>query len=457
MSKILFKFTLMFAALVTAVSLTSCSDDKEEQHQPAVSIGQTSTNTSTADINYSVTDAEQTVYKIVEDGEAVPSTAEALFADAEAKSLSITSTTLSVSGLTPSTKYTFVAAAKYGKFVSQLATATFTTTYDTETATFKSAVGSFISRDETSNTAVYIIDFSTNAYGDETTMPLQHLYVTLLGKYDAVDLKNLAIPVGTYTIGDINNPENGKFYPGLMNENGEAANTFMGMLATASDPMIVDLVKDGTITITAGESGQYSADINFIYEDGTHLEASYTGSLVVDNNSGEIAPAEVLDLPESNLTSDVTVTFGDKKYGSITDYGTARFGITNKTEYFLSLYTDDSYADCVDIYLLVDNEKYPGSKVIPVGKYPVITSIDWDNISSHELCAEPAWRAKSASGARTDLGTWYTWEYAYKAPLVSGEVEVVETSADLSNVRIKFTLKDAKGNTVSGEYAGKLE
>ena len=60
--------------------------------------------------------------------------------------------------------------------------------------------------------------------------------------------------------------------------------------------------------------------------------------LVIDNNSGEIAPADTLPLPESKLAADTTLVFGNKKYGMATDYGIGRFGIKNKTEVYLQLY-----------------------------------------------------------------------------------------------------------------------
>ena len=155
-----------------------------------------------ADVNYSVTDANQAVYKVIKQGEAVP-TVDELLADATAKSLSATSTNMTIEGLTPDTKYTIVAAAAYGdKFKSQLVTMNFTTTFEKETLTFKSAVGSFIQRDEATNTALYVINFSTNEFNDESTMPMSQLYVTLTGKNENIDLRNLKIPTGTFTIGD---------------------------------------------------------------------------------------------------------------------------------------------------------------------------------------------------------------------------------------------------------------
>lgn len=466
MTKILERLSLLLTVLMVAAGFASCSDDKEETHTPTVTLSQVLAGKDIADVHYTVADATTAVYKVLKAGEAVP-TAEELLASSDAKALSTSGTKLSLEGLEPDTEYTIVAAAAYGdKFKSQLATISFTTLFETDTYTFKSAVGSFLQRDEATNTALYTLDFSTNEFNDETTMPLSHLYVTLTGENKDIDLRDLKVPTGTFTVGDFENPKAGNFYPGVMNSNNEAANTFVGSLSTSVDEVKVKLIKDGTITINALPQSQYEVTVSFIATDGTHIEGSYKGSLVVDNNSAEIPEAQILPLPESNLESNTTVSFDSKKqYGMITNYGNSRFGITNRDELFLSLYTDDSYAECVDIYLLVNTDKYGAE--LPVGKYPVIPKIDWSNISANHLCAEPAWRVADAEGKRVDLGTWYTWtpeadgtpdwKNQKKAPFVAGEVEVVKADTDFKDVDIKFTLTDAKGHTVTGEYKGALD
>ena len=234
----------------------------------------------------------------------------------------------------------------------------------------------------------------------------------------------------------------------------------MASLKTVADKVETDLVKDGTITITELENSQYEVGVNFVYEDGTHLEATYKGSLVVDNNSGEIPEASLLPLPESSMEEDMTVTFNSRKqYGMVTNYGNARFGIKNRKELFFSLYTDDSYAECVDMYLLINTDKY--SEALPVGKYPVIPEINWKNITGNDLCAEPGWRVADSNGRQVDLGTWYTWgdfgPNQKKAPFVGGEIEVVKSDEKLKDVEIKFSLKDAKGHTLTGVYKGALD
>ena len=463
MTKILERLSLLLTVLMVATGFASCSDDdKEEVHTPTVTLSQVLAGNDMADVDYTVADATTAVYKVLKAGEAVP-TAEELLASSDAKSLSTSGTKLSIEGLEPETEYTIAAAAAYGdKYKSQLATIHFTTKFETDTYTFKSAVGSFLQRDEATNTALYTLDFSTNEFNDETTMPLSHLYVTLTGENKDIDLRDLKAPTGTFTVGDFENPKAGNFYPGVMNSNNEAANTFVGSLSTSVDEVKVQLIKGGTITIKALEQSQYEVTVSFIATDGTHIEGTYKGSLVVDNNSTEIPEAQILPLPESDMEGNITVSFDSKKqYGMVTNYGNSRFGITNRNELFISLYTDDSYAECVDIYLLVNTDKY--SDELPVGKYPVIPEINWTNISANHLCAEPAWRVKDAEGRRVDLGTWYTWTpeadwgHQKKAPFVSGEVEVVKADAEFKNVDIKFTLTDAKGHTITGEYKGALD
>lgn len=460
MNRFLVKLSLMLTAVLTVTGLVSCSEDKEEPHTPSVNVTQILAGTTLADVTYTVTDADHAVYKVIKQGEAVP-TVDELLADATAKSLSVTSTKMTIEGLTQDTKYTLVAAAAYGdKFKSQLVTMNFTTTFNKKNLTFKSASGSFVHRDEATNTALYVIKFSTNDLNDETTMPMSNLYVTLTGKNENIDLRKLKIPTGTFTVGDLENPKDGNFYPGTMNENKEAGNTFVASLKTAADKVETDLVKDGTITITELENSQYEVGVNFVYEDGTHLEATYKGSLVVDNNSGEIPEASLLPLPESSMEGDMTVTFNSRKqYGMVTNYGNARFGIRNRKELFFSLYTDDSYAECVDMYLLINTDKY--SEALPVGKYPVIPEINWKNITGNDLCAEPAWRVADANGRQVDLGTWYTWggfgSTQKKAPFTGGEIEVVKSDEKLKDVEIKFSLKDAKGHTLTGVYKGALD
>ncbi|MBF0953659.1 MAG: hypothetical protein HXK18_09095, partial [Alloprevotella tannerae] len=58
---------------------------------------------------------------------------------------------------------------------------------------------------------------------------------------------------------------------------------------------------------------------------------------------------------------------------------------------------------------------------------------------------------------RVDLGCWLTWDYAYKAPIVGGEIEVLNGNINSSELHLKFKLKDAKGHSIMGEWKGKIE
>lgn len=89
MEKILKRLSLLFAVALTVTGFVSCddNDDKEEEvHTPAITVSQTSAGTTVADIDYTVADADKAVYKVVEEGEALP-TVDELLADSTAKSL----------------------------------------------------------------------------------------------------------------------------------------------------------------------------------------------------------------------------------------------------------------------------------------------------------------------------------------------------------------------------------
>lgn len=452
--------------LCMVLGLWSCGDDdpiKEpeptpgpdtEEHAPVIKIESATATENSVEIKFVVEDAERAVYKVILEDAVLPTAAE-LFADKEAVEVKGTGT-VQKSGLDANKKYKVVAAASYGETMSKVATLSFVTNPPTVSMSFLSAVGSFQGRSTENGTATYIIDFSTDEFsvdGSVEHYPISHLYVALSGDANSVDLNNLSIPVGTYTLGDNAAPAVGKFYAGGI-EDDTPYNTYIATQQEANGEIGVDLISDGQIVISPTENaGKYKVEIHFIYADGTKLEATYEGALAVDNSSEELPPSEELPLPESDLTEDVlnmVVTEGYYNY-----FGPNRYGYKGMDEIMISLYIGSNYDKSVDLFLLVDNQKYLGDKKLPVGIYPIHK---WNEFIVPELSAIAGFHVKNATSLDQNLGCQYTFNYSSVAPLVEGEVEVISCDENL-NVELKFTLKDNAVNphTVSGTFTGRLQ
>lgn len=448
--------------MCAVLGLWSCGDDDTvtEQgptssgHTPVIRIESAVATENSVEIRFVVEDAVKAVYKVVPDDAPLPSATE-LIADEEAIPVKVTGETVQKSGLDANTKYWVVAAASYEETVSGLDTLSFVTAPPTVSMTFLSAVGSFKGRSAEDGTATYTIDFSTNEFSPDSISryPVSHLYVVLSGEADNVDLNDLSIPSGTYVLGDDAAPEAGKFYAGGIGDGGPHG-TYVATQRQAEEAIGVDLISGGEIAVSpTGEAGKYKAEIHFVYADGTKLEATYEGSLVVDNASGEVPPSDELPLPESELTGDVPdmdITEGYYNY-----FGSERYGDKGMDEIYILLYKGSGYDEFVELFLLVDNRKYAGDKKLPVGKYPVRK---WNDTNIPELSAIAGYHVESVNTTDQNLGCQYTFNYAQVAPLVDGEVEVISCDGDL-NVELKFTLKDNAGNphTVSGTFKGRLQ
>lgn len=457
-----FKFGnfLLMLPLFT-MHLVACSDDDSPpSHKPTVTINEVTATINDANFKFTVDDAEYAVYKVVNAEEEAP-TAEQLLADQTAHVIDLNTPAGSVTHLNANTDYLVVAAAKYGETQSALARKSFRTGVITVTYDFQSAVGGYQGRIAEKQVAAYVVDFSTRPY-DDSTLPVTHLYVALTGDADKVDLKNLTIPTGTFAAGDTANPEAGKFYPGAVNGNDAPYNSFIAFQESAVDPIGVDLIAGGELTIREGSNkGQYEADIHFTLEDGTKIEGTYQGALVVDNESGELPPPEVLPLKASSLSSDATDLQIQEVYYSY--FGSTRYGIEGKDEIYLSCYVDAAnYSELFDIFLLVDNGKYPGDRKLPAGIYPIR---EWDNMSSPDkLVSLAGFQVEDAAGMPVILGCWYTRQIwtdgipkTEDAPMVEGQVEVISCDTDM-NAELELTFKDnaVPAHTVTATFKGQI-
>lgn len=456
--------------LCMVLGLWSCGDDdpiKEpeptpgpdtEEHAPVIKIESATATENSVEIKFVVEDAERAVYKVILEDAVLPTAAE-LFADKEAVEVKGTGT-VQKSGLDANKKYKVVAAASYGETMSKVATLSFVTNPSTVSMSFLSAVGSFQGRSTENGTAIYIIDFSTDEFsvdGSVEHYPISHLYVALSGDANSVDLNNLSIPVGTYTLGDNAAPAVGKFYAGGI-EDDTPYNTYIATQQEANGEIGVDLISDGQIVISPTENaGKYKVEIHFIYADGTKLEATYEGALAVDNDSDEKESADELERPISELTNDVVVNLLPNG-GYCSFYGSMFSSYPNLEYVHFQLCADDPNApsEYIQLGLLVDVDEY-GQKTIPVGTYPIMDRKP-SEFTHLKLSSIAGFRAATSTVAM-EYGCWYyhyeTW-LEQPTPLVTGEVEILE--AEGLNVKMKITLKDnaPTPNTITAEFEGTL-
>lgn len=448
--------------LCMVLGLWSCGDDdpiKEpeptpgpdtEEHAPVIKIESATATENSVEIKFVVEDAERAVYKVILEDAVLPTVAE-LFADKEAVEVKGTGT-VQKSGLDANKKYKVVAAASYGETMSKVATLSFVTNPSTVSISFLSALGTFQGRSAENGTATYIIDFSTDEFsvdGSIAHYPHSRLFVALSGDANDVDLNNLSIPVGTYTLGDNTAPAVGKFYAGGI-EDGTPYNTYITTQKDATGEIGVDLIADGQIIISLAEgAGKYKVEAHFVYADGTKLEAAYEGSLVVDNASGELPPSEELPLPESSLTEDVVL---DITMGYCFNQGVGHYG-DSKNEYYLMMYDDNGA--CVDLFLIVDNLKYPEGK-LQTGEYPVLP---WTTFIWPDLSAIAGVHVKTNSDPDRWLGCNYAPDYLTKIALTEGKVEILSYNEETKQINLKFELKDnaIPAHTVSGVFQGEFE
>jgi len=321
-------------------------------------------------------------------------------------------------------------------------------------AKFLSAVGEF--QGESNGTAVYVLDLSTNEYsynGEADKWPVTHLYVALGGP-SGVDLTKLTLPEGEYTAGDADAPEAGKFFPGIFDESGKAAyNSYVAVQQEKNGEIGVDLIKDGKLSVVStGALGKYNISGELVYEDGTKLTIDFEGYILVENGSSEVPPSDELPLPETSLTENLELNIVEAYYYN---YGTTRYVDKKRTELYLQLYADNNYANCLDLFLLIDSDKYTGDKVLPVGKYPLYP---WYQYIVPELSGVAGYHVKSDNVPDVWLGCNYTSDYTSKSAIVSGEIEVVSCDENM-NAEIKFTLYDnaATPHSVTGSFKGKLQ
>lgn len=446
--------------LLTMLALCcGCSNDDNAgpTYHPEIKITSVEPTDTSVDFTYETSDAEKAAFMIHYPGQEVRTSASEILKAGTKLYLDRNRHYDIRKDLQPNTDYVIIAAAGKGNSVSEITKQTFKTNPATIKHTFLSAIGGYEGRSAENGTASYVINFSTNAFsadGSTEHFPTSHLYVALTGDANDVNLKKLAIPTGTYSLGDSNAPAAGKFYAGE-EKDGQPFNTFLATQSEKGSEVETNLVKDGTMTIApAQEAGKYKVEIHFVSENGGKIEGTYEGTITVDNDSGELPPSDELPLPESPLDKDLTLNVTEAYYSN---FGDKRYGYKGRNEIYLQLYVDNAnYSEYLDLYLLVDKTRFSGEKALPAGKYPLYK---WDAFTTPELSAIAGFHVSTTSATDIWLGCNYTYNYSTHVALVSGEVEIVSYDETTKEANLKFTLQDnaATPHTITGLYKGKLQ
>lgn len=298
------------------------------------------------------------------------------------------------------------------------------------------------------------IQLSTKGIMEENP-PLDLLYLQVSTPV-VTDLKNIELAQGTYTLGKPEAIAPFKFYAGKF-ETVEGQEVAMGtVVVDRPDNATTNyiLVTDGSFTVQK-EGSQYNLAGMLKLENGNVVEFTYAGPMVVINQSNEQPPVDEVPLPESTLTEDYTFTpLPGEVY--VTTYHKLFADVPNLDYHWLMIYGDTSYANCLDVALVVDAEKHPGV-LLPKGTYPVFNRYD-GSLATTDLGTCPAFEVLTAE-VRAKYGCWLTLDYLTAAPLIAGEVEVLEDITSWNDIKIRVRLTDnaETPHTVTCEYSGKAQ
>lgn len=299
------------------------------------------------------------------------------------------------------------------------------------------------------------IQFSTKDIMNENP-PLDMMYLDMTTPL-VTDIKDIQIAEGTYTLGAADKIEPFKFYPGVHVSSG-GQEVPAGSLIFQRPDMLAEndtytFITDGSFTVKRAGS-QYTLTGMLKLADGNVLEFKYDGPMVVINQSDEKPSAEDLPLPESGLTENCAFTpLATEAY--VTNYKKYFADFPNLDYYMFSLYGDANYEDCLDVALVVDRVAYP-DVLLPKGTYKVFSRTD-GSLSTLKLGACPAFKVMGDQ-VILDGGCWLTLDYSTKAPLVSGEVEILEDVVSWNQVKMRVKLYDnaSTPHTVTCDFSGSV-
>lgn len=310
----------------------------------------------------------------------------------------------------------------------------------------------FGSEDDCGN---FQIQFSSKEIFDEQP-PLSFLYLQF-STPKITDLADIRIAEGIYTLGNAEKAAPFTFYAGVRSvaEGQEQAGGSLVIERPTNEAMDVTLITDGQFTVKLKGNGIYDVYGMLKLESGSVLDFKYTGPLVVINQSNEQLPPDDVPLPESKLSADrVFYPLNSECYGRVDKNF---FVDSPQFDYFyILLYEDANYANCLQLGLVVDREKYP-DMLLPAGKYPVVSRYD-NSLQQHALATYPAFAIQPEGMTQIEYGCWLTEGYIDMTPFVGGEIEVLENTDSLQNVKLKITLKDnaETPHTLTASFVGRL-
>ena len=139
----------------------------------------------------------------------------------------------------------------------------------------------------------------------------------------------------------------------------------------------------------------------------------------------------------------------------MTNYKKLFADLPNLDYYMFSLYGDANYENCLDVAVVVDRVAYP-DVLLPKGVYKVFSRTD-GSLSTLKFGACPAFEVMGDQ-AKGTYGCWLTLGYSTKAPLVSGEVEILEDVVSWNDVKMRVKLYDnaSTPHTVTCEFSGSV-
>lgn len=320
-----------------------------------------------------------------------------------------------------------------------------------EKKTYISASPVYLGTDE--GCGHFQIQLSTKGIMEENP-PLDLLYLQISTPL-VTDVRDIQIAEGTYTLGDPEAIAPFKFYPGIHEtvDGNEAAAGTVAVLRPDNYSVEYILVTDGYFNVKK-EGSQYSLAGMLKLDNGNAIEFSYEGPMVIINKSDEQPPADEEPLPASALTQDYTCTpIPSEAY--VIQYESLFDDAPDLDYIMFSLYEDSNYANCLDVALVVDREKYP-DVLLPKGVYTIFNRYD-GSLGSLSIGACPAFIVKGDQ-VIANYGCWLTLDYSDKAPLVGGQVEVLEDITSWDNIKIKVRLTDnaETPHTVTCEYSGSV-